>query len=81
MMLADQDANVNKVEPLNGELMRRLSHGRNGISAFFMSCSRNKRSIGADLKSAQGLEIVRKRIAADSLLNKPKSVIKEGCRD
>jgi crotonobetainyl-CoA:carnitine CoA-transferase CaiB-like acyl-CoA transferase len=61
--------------------MRCLDHGRNGMSVFSMSCNRSRRSIAADLKSAQGLEIVRKRIATDYLLSKPKSVIKEGCRE
>ncbi len=63
MMLADQGAEVIKIEPPNGELMRHLSGGRDGMSATFLSCNRNKRSLALDLKSAQGLEIVRKLIA------------------
>ncbi len=54
MMLADQGAEVVKIEPPNGELMRHLSHGRNGMSASFLSCNRNKRSMAVDLKSAAG---------------------------
>ena len=64
MMLADQGADVIKIEPPNGELMRHLSRGRNGMSASFLSCNRNKRSMAVDLKSAQGLEIVRRLIAS-----------------
>ncbi|HVA81371.1 MAG TPA: CoA transferase [Candidatus Binataceae bacterium] len=64
MMLADQGADVIKIEPPNGELMRHLSHGRNGVSASFLACNRNKRSLAVNLKSAEGLEVVRKLIAS-----------------
>ncbi|MGH7780365.1 MAG: CaiB/BaiF CoA transferase family protein [Candidatus Binataceae bacterium] len=68
MMLADQGAEVIKLEPPNGELMRHLSHGPNGMSASFLSCNRNKRSLAVDLKSAQGLEIVRMLIASAAVV-------------
>ena len=64
MMLADHGADVIKIEPPNGELMRHLSHGRNGVSASFLACNRNKRSLAVNLKSAEGLEVVRKLIAS-----------------
>ena len=48
MMLADQGADVVKVESPAGDLMRRFAFGRNGISASFLSCNRNKRSIAID---------------------------------
>ncbi len=68
MMLADQGAEVIKIEPPNGELMRHLAHGRNGMSAPFLSCNRNKRSLAIDLKSAQGLEIIGKLIASAAVV-------------
>ncbi|MGC1676429.1 MAG: CoA transferase [Candidatus Binataceae bacterium] len=68
MMLADQGAEVIKIEPPQGELMRHLAHGRNGMSAPFLSCNRNKRSLAVDLKSAQGLEIVRKLVASAAVV-------------
>lgn len=68
MMLADQGADVIKIEPPNGELMRHLAHGRNGMSAPFLSCNRNKRSLAIDLKSAQGLEIISKLIASAAVV-------------
>jgi crotonobetainyl-CoA:carnitine CoA-transferase CaiB-like acyl-CoA transferase len=68
MILADQGASVIKVEPPDGELMRRLDRGRNGMSAFFLSCNRNKRSLAVDLKSADGQEIVRKLIATAAVI-------------
>ena len=68
MMLADQGADVVKIEPPKGELMRHLSHGPKGMSASFLSCNRNKRSLAIDLKSPQGLEVVRKLIASASVV-------------
>ena len=63
MMLADQGADVIKVESPNGDLMRHFSQGRNGLGATFLCCNRNKRSIAVDLKAADGLAIVKKLIA------------------
>src|SRR5215469_5807078 len=68
MMLADQGADVIKVESPQGDLMRHFSRGRNGINAAFLSCNRNKRSIAIDLKTAQGLEIVRKLVSTAAAL-------------
>ncbi len=63
MMLADQGAEVIKVESPRGDLMRHFSYGRTGMGASFLCCNRNKRSIAVDLKTADGLEIVKKLIA------------------
>jgi crotonobetainyl-CoA:carnitine CoA-transferase CaiB-like acyl-CoA transferase len=63
MMLADQGADVIKVESPRGDLMRHFSRGRNGMNASFLSCNRNKRSIAVDLKSEGGLQIL-KRLTA-----------------
>ncbi len=63
MMLADQGADVIKIESPHGDLMRHFSYGRTGMSASFLCCNRNKRSLEIDLKSAEGLEIVKKLIA------------------
>src|SRR5258708_11989122 len=68
MMLADQGAEVIKVESPHGDLMRHFSRGRNGMNAPFLSCNRNKRSLAVDLKSAEGLEIVKKLIATARVL-------------
>jgi crotonobetainyl-CoA:carnitine CoA-transferase CaiB-like acyl-CoA transferase len=68
MMLADQGADVIKVESPNGDLMRHFSRGRNGMNAGFLSCNRNKRSLAVDLKSPDGLEIVKKLIATAQVL-------------
>jgi crotonobetainyl-CoA:carnitine CoA-transferase CaiB-like acyl-CoA transferase len=63
MMLADQGAEVIKVESPHGDLMRHFSRGRNGMNAAFLSCNRNKRSLAVDLKSADGIEIIKRLIA------------------
>ena len=59
MMLADQGAQVIKVEPLAGEQMRYLGSPHNGIPAVFFSCNRGKKSIAIDLKSEAGKEVLR----------------------
>src|SRR5271166_6783187 len=63
MMLADQGADVIKIEPLHGDLMRQFSYGRNGMSPSFLCCNRNKRSLAVDLKTTEGLEIAKNLIA------------------
>jgi crotonobetainyl-CoA:carnitine CoA-transferase CaiB-like acyl-CoA transferase len=68
MMLADQGAEVIKIEPPGGELMRHFGDGRNGTPASFLSCNRNKRSLAVDLKANEGLKIVRKLIASAAVL-------------
>jgi crotonobetainyl-CoA:carnitine CoA-transferase CaiB-like acyl-CoA transferase len=68
MMLADQGADVIKVEPPRGDLMRHFAFGRNGLSASFLSCNRNKRSIAIDLKAPEGLKVVHKLIATADVL-------------
>jgi crotonobetainyl-CoA:carnitine CoA-transferase CaiB-like acyl-CoA transferase len=70
MMLADQGADVIKVENPGGDLMRRLAKGRNGMNPSFFACNRNKRSLALDLKTDQGRAIIHKLIAtADALLH------------
>ena len=68
MMLTDQGADVIKVESPAGDLMRRFAFARNGMSASFLSCNRNKRSLAIDLKAAKGLQIVSKLIATADIL-------------
>ncbi len=58
MMLADQGANVIKVEPLLGEQMRHIGPPHNGVASGFFSCNRGKESISLDLKSEEGKKIL-----------------------
>ncbi len=58
MMLAEQGADVIKVEPPKyGEQSRQLSNYRAGMAALYANCNHGKRSIGLDLKKPEGLEI------------------------
>lgn len=52
-MLADQGADVVKVESPKGDEMRKIGNQRNGLTAGFMSCNRGKRGICLDLKIAE----------------------------
>ncbi len=56
LILADLGADVIKVEPPGGDKTRRL---RGSGAGYFTMYNRNKRSICVDVKSAEGLEIVR----------------------
>lgn len=67
-MLADQGAEVIKIESPSGDLMRHFNPIRNGMSASFLSCNRNKRSLAVDLKAIEGLAIVHKLIATADVL-------------
>ena len=57
LVLADLGAEVVKVEPLEGDNTRRLQAAGAG---FFPVFNRNKKSLGVDLKSPRGREIVLK---------------------
>ena len=54
--LADQGADVIKVEAPGGDLLRTMAHGsRNaGMSGKFINFNRNKRSVCLDFKQAAG---------------------------
>ncbi|MBF2755331.1 MAG: CoA transferase [Gammaproteobacteria bacterium AqS3] len=66
MLLAAQGADVIKIEPTgDGDPMRQLGTQKEGIAALFANCNRGKRSLCVDLKSPQGVELVR-RIAGDA---------------
>jgi len=62
MILADQVAEVIKVEPLGGEQLRHMAAPYNGVNAPFYSCNRGKKSLAIDLKSAEGKEVLIKLI-------------------
>ncbi|MEG9862844.1 MAG: CoA transferase [Parvularculales bacterium] len=63
MMLADQGAEVIKVEPVHGEQLRHMAPPHNGVNAPFYSCNRGKKSLAVDLKSDEGKEILMKMVA------------------
>jgi len=65
MVLADQGADVVKVEPPSGDLIRTVGTGHDGMSAYFANVNRGKRSIAVDLATDEGRELVA-RLAADA---------------
>lgn len=59
MMLADQGADVIKVEnPDGGDYVRRAANRRGDFSAAFLNNNRNKRSLAVDLKDRRGIEVL-----------------------
>ena len=56
--LADQGADVIKVETLSGDVMRHGRAASPGFSASFVACNRGKRSIALDLKQPEGKAIL-----------------------
>lgn len=60
-ILADYGADVVKVEPLEGDLMRANGTSRHpGMSSIFLSINRNKRSLAIDLKSPDGVAALKR---------------------
>jgi crotonobetainyl-CoA:carnitine CoA-transferase CaiB-like acyl-CoA transferase len=63
MILADQGADVVKIEPIGiGDVMRHLGTARGGISTLFAGCNRSKRSLALDLREDDGREILYKLV-------------------
>src|SRR5215471_21685842 len=63
MVLADQGADVVKVEPPTGDAIRSVGTGHAGMSAYFANNNRGKRSIAIDLTTDAGRDIVRRLTA------------------
>jgi crotonobetainyl-CoA:carnitine CoA-transferase CaiB-like acyl-CoA transferase len=71
MMLADQGADVIKVEPIGGESARRSRAAidkAGEFSALFISSNRGKRSLSIDVKSEAGREVLAKLVAQSDVL-------------
>ena len=68
MILADQGADVIKVEALSGDLVRGAGPNRSGITSTFISSNRSKRALSVDLKTDEGTEILSKLIKTADVL-------------
>ena len=68
MMLGDQGADVIKIEPLDGELTRKVGNSNNGMTTTFLCCNRSKRSLALDLKKKDGINILKKLIKTADVL-------------
>ena len=62
-VLADQGADVIKVESPQGDHTRTLSNRHKGFSAQFLNLNRNKRSVTIDLETGEGVDLL-KRLSA-----------------
>lgn len=68
-LLADMGADVIKVEPPHGDLMRAWPPMLDGYSQYFASVNRNKRSVALDLKQPSGRDAARRlALSADIVL-------------
>lgn len=68
-VLADYGADVIKIEPPEGDLMRANGMSRTrGMSSTFMNLNRNKRSVAVDLKNAEALNAIRELIKTADVL-------------
>lgn len=61
-VLGDQGADVIKIEPFEGDLMRRGAPTRNGVAAAFAMMNRNKRSVVVDARAERGRAMLRRLI-------------------
>lgn len=60
MLLADQGADVIKVEPVTGvgDFMRLPFYAKGGLGAYYMNLNRGKRSVSVDLSGDEGTELI-----------------------
>jgi len=69
MMLGDMGADVVKIEgPNDGDPIRGIGEQRDGLSWYFASFNRNKRSITLDLRSDEGLAILEQLLSKADVL-------------
>jgi crotonobetainyl-CoA:carnitine CoA-transferase CaiB-like acyl-CoA transferase len=67
-MLADLGAEVIKVEPPDGDDTRHFPPMRAGVSHYFLSVNRSKKSIVVDLKTEAGADLVRQLAGKSDIL-------------
>ena len=68
MMLGDQGADVIKIEPIDGEYMRKAGVKHRGMPSGFLSCNRSKRSLSINLKSEAGIEAIKRLLASTDVM-------------
>jgi len=59
MILGDLGANVIKVEPIDGDMMRQWGPFDRTESVYYLTGNRNKRAIAIDFRSAEGIELIK----------------------
>jgi crotonobetainyl-CoA:carnitine CoA-transferase CaiB-like acyl-CoA transferase len=71
MFLADQGADVLKIEPISGDITRRSRQAidkAGEFSALFISSNRGKRSLSIDLKAQAGRDVLAKLVSRADVL-------------
>lgn len=66
MILADLGAEVIKVEPIDGDKTRKLIGSGAG---FFPMFNRNKKSIAVDMKTPEGIEVVKRLVSTADVIS------------
>ena len=68
MILADQGADVIKIESPAGDHMRRVGTKHKGMTSSFLTCNRGKRSMCVDVKQSKGLALVLELVKSTDVL-------------
>ena len=63
-ILGDQGADVIKVEPHTGDLVRGLGGAQRGMSPIYATTNRSKRSVALDFKHPEGLALLKRLVAS-----------------
>ena len=68
MLLGDLGAEVVKIEAPGGDPVRRQGHMVNGLSWYFASFNRNKKSVELDLRAPEGIRALERMLAGADIL-------------
>ena len=68
MLLAEQGADVIKIESPAGDYMRQVGTKHKGMTSSFLTCNRGKRSMCVDIKQPLGLALVLELVKSTDVL-------------
>ncbi|MED5392004.1 MAG: CoA transferase, partial [Pseudomonadota bacterium] len=68
MLLAEQGADVIKIESPAGDYMRQVGTKHKGMTSSFLTCNRGKRSMCVDIKQPLGLALVLEMVKSTDVL-------------